>query len=62
MMNRANFGRPGDPALDKYYEENVIGGPGAFIVRATTFDDFGRAVRGKLVREISAAEGRHTLA
>jgi hypothetical protein len=31
-------------------------------VRATTFDDFGRAVRGKLVREISAAEGRHTLA
>jgi hypothetical protein len=36
MMNRANFGRPGDPALDKYYEENVIGGPGAFIVRATT--------------------------
>src|SRR5262249_53942627 len=28
MMNRSNFGRPPDFALDKYYEENVIGGPG----------------------------------
>ena len=27
MMNRTNFGRPPDLALDKYYEENVIGGP-----------------------------------
>jgi hypothetical protein len=54
MMNRSNFGRPPDSGLDKYYEENVIGGPGSFMVSAASFDDFGRAVRSKLVREISA--------
>ena len=32
MMNRTNFGRPPDPTLDKYYEENVIGGPGSFMI------------------------------
>jgi hypothetical protein len=53
MMNRTNFGRPADAGLDKYYEENVIGGPGAFMIAAASFDDFGRAVRSKLVREIS---------
>jgi hypothetical protein len=31
----------------------VIGGPGAFMIAAANFDDFGRAVRNKLVREIS---------
>ena len=53
MMNRTNFGRPPDTGLDKYYEENVIGGPGAFMITAANFDDFGRAVRSKLIREIS---------
>jgi hypothetical protein len=53
MMNRTNFGRPPDAGLDKYYEENVIGGPGAFMIAAANFDDFGRAVRSKLIREIS---------
>ena len=54
MMNRTNFGRPPDTGLDKYYEENVIGGPGSFMISAVNFDDFGRAVRTKLIREISA--------
>lgn len=54
MMNRTNFGRPPDLMLDKYYEENVIGGPGSFMVVADNFDHFSRAVRTKLVREISA--------
>ena len=53
MMNRSNFGRPPDLTLDKYYEESVIGGPGSFLVVADNFDHFGRAVRTKLVREIS---------
>jgi hypothetical protein len=53
MMNRTNFGRPPDTGLDKYYEENVIGGPGSFMIAAVNFDDFGRAVRTKLIREIS---------
>jgi hypothetical protein len=54
MMNRSNFGRPPDTLLDKYYEENVIGGPGAFMIVASTFEDFGKAVRNKLIREISS--------
>ena len=57
MMNRTNFGRPPDLTLDKYYEESVIGGPGSFIIVADNFDHFGRAVRTKLVREISATDG-----
>jgi hypothetical protein len=56
MMNRTNFGRPPDLTLDKYYEENVIGGPGSFLIVAESFDHFGRAVRTKLVREISGAD------
>ena len=56
MMNRTNFGRPPDMGLDKYYEENVIGGPGSFSIVAATFDDFGRAVRSKLIREISGID------
>jgi hypothetical protein len=60
MMNRTNFGRPPDLLLDKYYEENVIGGSGSFMVVADNFDHFSRAVRTKLVREISNAGGpRH---
>ena len=55
MMNRTNFGRPPDLTLDKYYEENVIGGPGSFMIVADNFDHFGRAVRTKLVREVSGS-------
>ncbi len=61
MMNRSNFGRPPDLTLDKYYEESVIGGPGSFLIVADNFDHFGRAVRTKLVREISATDGPRAL-
>lgn len=57
MMNRTNFGRPPDLTLDRYYEENVIGGSGSFVIVADDFEHFGRAVRTKLVREISDAGG-----
>src|SRR5260370_15774255 len=56
MMNRENFGRPPDLTLDKYYEENVIGGAGSFMIVADNFDHFGRAVRTKLVREVSGID------
>ncbi|MEE8305781.1 MAG: DUF1194 domain-containing protein, partial [Gammaproteobacteria bacterium] len=39
--------------LDLYYEDCVIGGPGAFIVVADGFKDFARAIRRKLVTEIA---------
>jgi len=43
----------GDSAnLDTYYQREVISGPGSFIVVAEDFDDFGRAIRQKLLREI----------
>ena len=41
------------PRLDQYYRENVIAGAGSFIVTAQSFEDFGRAIREKLWREIS---------
>ena len=53
MSERANFGRPPERDLDIYYEQNVIGGPGSFMVPAMDFPDFARAVRTKLIKEIS---------
>lgn len=43
-----------EPGLADYYEQHVIGGPGAFIIVAKGFDDFARAIAAKLVREIAA--------
>jgi hypothetical protein len=40
--------------LDKYYFDNVIGGPGSFIVPADSYENFGRAVLRKLVLEIAS--------
>jgi hypothetical protein len=39
--------------LDLYFENCVIGGPGAFIVVAESFDDFASAVLSKLILEIA---------
>jgi hypothetical protein len=39
--------------LDKYFQGCVIGGPGSFALAAKTFNDFARAIRRKLVLEIS---------
>lgn len=44
-----------EPYLAGYYATNVIGGAGAFVVQARSFRDFGRAIRLKLIREISGA-------
>jgi len=41
------------PTLDDYYRDNVIGGPGSFVVAVSDFDGFGSAILGKLVREIA---------
>ena len=39
--------------LDDYFTEHVIGGPGAFILPANGYADFGRAILRKFVTEIS---------
>lgn len=41
------------PDLDAYYQNCVIGGPGAFLVPVYEWEDFGRAVTQKLVLEIA---------
>ena len=53
MSERPNFGRPPERDVDIYYEQNVIGGAGSFLVPALEFSDFARAVRTKLIKEIS---------
>ena len=42
--------------LDKYYFNNVIGGPGSFIVPADSYDNFAQAVLRKLVLEIASID------
>ena len=44
------------PELDKYYAGCVIGGPGSFIQVAHGFEDLARALRRKLIQEISDAQ------
>ena len=51
------YGTPQLPNLDWYFEDCVIGGPGAFIVVADGFADFGRAIKRKLIREIASLNG-----
>ena len=41
--------------LPKYFEENVIGGPGAFLLKVDNFDTFAAAITRKLVTEIAGA-------
>jgi hypothetical protein len=39
--------------LDLYYRDCVIGGPGAFLIVAKDYQDFGRAIMRKLILEIA---------
>ncbi len=41
------------PVLEQWYRDNVMGGPGSFILPANGFNDFGRAIRQKFMIEIS---------
>lgn len=42
------------PPLEEYYRDQVIGGPGAFLMVAEGFGAFEGAVRRKIIREIAA--------
>lgn len=41
-----------EPALDRYYRRQVIGGERSFVLPAKDFADFADAIRRKLIREI----------
>lgn len=43
-----------EPFLDRYYYDNVIGGPGAFMIPAESYETFADAVLKKLILEIAA--------
>jgi len=43
-----------EPGIDRYYEDNVIGGDGSFMIVAQSFEAFSEAMLNKLVREIAA--------
>ncbi len=49
-----------EPDLDRYYQDNVIGGPGAFVVVARDYETFGEAILKKLITEIAAVGGQRT--
>ncbi len=44
--------------LDVYYEDCVIGGPGAFMITVDDIDRIGEAIRRKLVLEIAGRPAR----
>ena len=58
------WGGPASVDLDLYYQDYVIGGPGAFLIPVTGMANFSQAILAKLIREIAAHEppGRAALA
>jgi hypothetical protein len=43
--------------LAQYYRDNVIGGPGSFVMEAQSFESFGDAILKKMIAEIADAGG-----
>ena len=56
MQNSSDHGHTHPPGgLADYYRNNVIGGPGAFVIVADNFNSFGNALVKKLIAEIAQA-------
>ncbi len=53
MLKRPNFSTMDIVELDIYYEDCVIGGPGAFVIPVKEREKFTEAIRTKLVLEIA---------
>jgi hypothetical protein len=54
-----------EPYLDQYFKDYVIGGPGAFMIAAKTFETFAEAILMKMIVEIAGitpAQLRHAAA
>jgi Protein of unknown function (DUF1194) len=45
-----------EAGLDRYFSNNVIGGPGAFVIAAESYETFADAILKKLIREMAANE------
>ena len=48
--------------LDNYYRNNVVGGPGAFVMVAQNFNSFGQAIIAKMIAEVSQAHEAEAMA
>jgi hypothetical protein len=55
MLHDDYIGGYSIPNLDVYYEDCVIGGPGAFLVTVESIDRIAEAIRRKLILEIAGA-------
>lgn len=53
LIKRPNFGNMDLAELDRYYEDCVIGGEGSFMVPIKSREQFGAAIRMKLIMEIA---------
>lgn len=47
-----------EPWVDGFYSENVVGGPGAFLMQVADYREFAAAIREKLLSEIVALPRR----
>jgi len=45
-----------EPGLKSHYSDHVIGGPGAFVIAAESYETFAEAILKKLIREMAANE------
>ncbi len=55
-VSRINGLAIGGTGILNFYENNVIGGPGAFALQATSFDEFGQAIAQKIQVEVGAPD------
>jgi hypothetical protein len=53
ILNDGNLGPDGSPWLVENYQAHVIGGPASFVMPAASRADFARALRQKMILEIS---------
>ena len=56
LVGRDRFAKNREDQIDQYFENNVIGGEGAFVEVANGFADFRRAAIDKITREITEAD------
>ncbi len=57
-----SYFRMPQPPLDQWYRDNVVGGPGCFVIAIDDFESFAHAIRNKLLKEIAANPDGVTLA
>jgi hypothetical protein len=59
LLKRPNASTLDIDQLDVYYEDCVIGGPGAFVIPIKERNQFKEAIRTKLVLEIAGRQPEH---